>query len=319
LRRRDVIAGLGATAWPLAGKAQPIPVIGFLSSRSPGEAAYVVDPLRDGLREVGFVEGRNIIIEYRWAEGHTERLPELADDLVRRKVAVIVAGGTSQQARAATSTIPIVFTTGLDPVPYLVPSLKRPGGNITGATFYSGVLWAKQLELLHQLVPNARVIGMLVKPGVPSAAPQVKDAKEAANAFGQQLDILHASSEGEFETAFAALVQLHADALVIAVDALFDSHVHQLVALAARRTLPVAYYWREFVEAGGLISYGASIADTYRQAGVYAGRILKGASPADLPILLPTKFELAINLKTAKALGLAVSPLLLAQADEVIE
>jgi putative ABC transport system substrate-binding protein len=323
VKRREfmTLIGSAAMAWPLAARAQQraMPVIGFLSGRSPAGADYIVIPFRQGLREAGFVEGENVTIEYRWAEGHTDRLPELAADLVRREVGVIVAGGTSQQAKAATTTVPIVFTTGLDPVPYLVPSLSRPGGNITGVTFYSGALGAKQLELLRELVPKATVIGMLVNPSMPSAAPQAMDAQRAAAAIGQRIHIVNADSEREFEPAFATLAQLRADALLVAVDPLFDSHPRQLADLASRHAVPTIYNLREFVAAGGLMSYGASITDTYRQAGIYAGRILKGDKAGDLPVVLPTRFEFVINLKVVKALGLEVPPMLLARADEVIE
>jgi putative ABC transport system substrate-binding protein len=323
MKRREFIAmlGGGAILWPIAGHAQQpaMPVIGFLSSRSPGDATYVVRPFLLGLRAAGFIEGQNVAIEYRWGEGQSERLAGLAADLVDRQVAVIIAGGTSRQAKAATNVIPIVFTTGLDPVPYgLVASLNRPGGNITGATFYSGALAAKQLELLRELVPKAAVLGMLINPTMPSAAPQIKDAQEALPA-ARQFHVVNASSEEEFEPAFGRLARFGVHALLVSVDPLFDSHARQLVELAARHMIPTVYNLREFVSAGGLMSYGASIADTYHQAGVYAGLILKGAKLADLPVVLPTKFELAINLSTAKALGLTVPASLLARADEVIE
>jgi putative tryptophan/tyrosine transport system substrate-binding protein len=297
-RRRDFITLLSSAvaAWPLAAGAQQaaMPVMGFLSGRSSSDAAYVLIPFRQGLKEAGFVEGENVTIEYRWAEYQTDRLPAMADDLVRRHVSVIIAGGTSQQAKAATKTIPVVFTTGLDPV-----------------------LWSA--PLLRELLPRANLIGMLVNPTMPSAAPQAREAQEAASALGLQIRTLNAGSERHFEAAFAMLAQLRADALLVAVDALFDSHPRQLVALASRNAVPTMYNLREFVVAGGLISYGASIADTYRQAGIYAGRILNGASPADLPVMLPTKFELVVILKAATALGLTLPPALLARADEVIE
>jgi putative tryptophan/tyrosine transport system substrate-binding protein len=323
MRRREFIAGLGGAAgWPLVARAQQptMPVIGFLSSRSPREAAYVVGPFKHGLKEAGYMEGQNVAIEYRWAEDQNERLPALADDLVRRQVAVIVAGGTSQQARAATTTIPVVFTTSLDPVRYgLVASLNRPGGNVTGVTFYSGALVAKQLELLHDVVPKATAIGLLVNPSSPAAAPQLTAAQDAASTLGQRVHALNISSEGDFDKAFANLVEMRAGALLVSVDPFFDSHPEHLVALAARHRIPAVYNLREFVTTGGLMSYGASIADAYRQAGGYVGRILKGEKHAELPVMLPTKFELVINLKTAKALGITFPLSLLGRADEVIE
>jgi putative ABC transport system substrate-binding protein len=324
MRRRDVLGVLGGAvaAWPLALRAQQagMPVIGFLSSRTPKQAEYVVAALRAGLKEAGFVEGQNVAIEYRYAESQYDRLPELAKSLVDRHVAVIVSGGTSGPALAATKTIPIVFTTGLDPVPYgLVSSLNRPDGNVTGATFYSGALGAKQMELLRELAPRTATFGILVNPNSASAGPQVRDAQSAARSMGWELKVLNAGTEVDIDAAFAALAKLPNAAMLVGVDPFFDSRPSQLIELAARTALPTAYYLREFVDAGGLMSYGASITDTYRQAGVYAGRILQGAKVSELPVQLPTRFELVINLKTAKALGLAIPQSFQVSADEMIE
>jgi putative ABC transport system substrate-binding protein len=323
MRRREFIALLsGVAAWPRAARAQPsaMPVIGFLSGRTPEQGRYLVAAVREGLKEAGFVEGRNVAIEYRWAEGQSDRLPALAEELVARNVAVIIAGGTSQQAKAATSVIPVVFTTGLDPVTYgLVASLNRPGGNVTGATFYSGALVGKQIELLREMAPKCSHFGLLVKPDMPSAEPQMRSAADVARATGITIEILRASEEKDFDAAFMTLARRPDPALIVSVDPYFDSRASQLVALAERHAIPTVYYVRGFAEAGGLMSYGASITDTYRQAGLYAGRILKGDKPGELPVQLPTKFELVINLKTAKAIGLEIPPSLLARADEVIE
>ena len=278
---------------------------------------------RSGLNEAGFIEGQNIAIEYRWAEGQSDRLPGLAADLVGRQCAVIIGGGyaAALAAKAATSTIPIVFVTGDDPIQQgLVASISRPTGNVTGVFFYSGaILVSKQLELLREVLPKAVVIGMLINPTGPAAAAQIQDAQAAARALGQQLHILHAESERDFDTAFASLAQKGAGGLVIAGNALFFGHRNRLVELAARHAMPVFADVREYVAAGGLISYGASITNAYRQTGIYAGRILKGAKPADLPVEQPTKFELVINLKTAKALGLTIPESFLLRADEIIE
>ena len=299
-----------------------MPVVGFVRSSSAGASANLVAALRDGLREGGYIEGQSLTIEYRWAEGRNDRVPALVDDLVRRQVAVLIAANNVAIAAAkkATPKIPIVFASGDDPVTLgFVASLARPGGNVTGISFYSGVLGAKALELLRELVPKATVVGMLVNPDSPAAEAQISDARMAARALGWQIQVEHARSEGDFDAAFAKLVQGRADALLVAGDALFTSQSVRLVALAARHALPAIYVIREFVAAGGLMSYGASITDAYRQVGVYVARILKGAKPADLPVVLPTKFELAINLKTAKALGLDVPWFLQQRADEVIE
>ena len=323
MRRREFILLLGgAAAWPHRVRAQQtgVPVIGFLSSRTPKEAEYLVAAVHAGLKEVGYIEGENVAIEYRYAEGHTERLPALAADLVSRQVAVIIAGGTSGPAMAATKAVPIVFTTGYDPVSNgLVKSLNRPGGNVTGATFYSGALGAKQVELLTEIARKTATFGLLIYPNSASAESQVRDTQSAARTVGREFQVLTAGTEHDIDGAFVELAKWPNSAMLISVDPFFDSHPTQLIQAAARLALPTAYYLRDFVRAGGLISYGASITDVYRKAGSYAGRIVKGEKPGDLPIELPTKFELAINRTTAKTLGLTVPPMLLATADELIE
>jgi ABC-type uncharacterized transport system substrate-binding protein len=327
MQRRDLIASLAVTAaaWPRAAGAQQkaMPVIGFLSGVSPGPYAPFVAAFREGLSETGYVEGQNLTIEYRWAEGDYDRLPALAADLAGRKVDLIATGGGTVSALAAknaTSTIPIVFAGGGDPVANgLVANLARPGGNVTGVTFLGVELLAKRLELLSELVPQARVIGLLVNPNSANTERSVQDTQEAARAKGLQIHVLKAATESEIDAAFASLVQLRAGAVVVAADVFFNLRRDQLVASALRHAIPVIYGFREFAASGGLISYGTSIASVYRQVGVYAGRILKGAKPADLPVQQPSKFELVINLKTAKALGLTVPQSLLQRADEVIE
>ncbi len=327
MRRRDFITLLGGVtaAWPLAARAQQrtMPVIGYLSGGAPGPYAPLVAAFRRGLSETGYVEGQNLTMEYRWAEGRYDRLPALATDLVGRKVDVIAASGgdlASRAARNATSTIPIVFTAGDDPVAAgLVASLARPGGNLTGVSFLVVELHPKRLELMLELVPQARVIALLVNPSSPQTGRVMRDMQEAARAKGVQLNVLNASAEAGIDTAFASLVQLRAVALVVQADPFFIGRREQLVALAARHSVPTIYEGRTFAAAGGLISYGSSLAAVYRQVGVYAGKILKGEKPADLPVVQPTEFELVINLKTAKVLGLDVPPKLLALADELIE
>jgi putative ABC transport system substrate-binding protein len=327
MKRRSLIALLGGAvvAFPFAGRAQQkaMPVIGILSGSSPGPFAPLVAALRQGLGETGFVEGQNAVIEYRWAEGHQERLPALAADFVTRKVDLIVTTGgaaSAHAAKTATSTIPIVFTTGSDAVESgLVDSLARPGGNLTGVTILNVKLIPKRIELIAELVPEARMIAILVNPNNAGTEPMIHDVPEAARTKGLELPILNASTESEIDTAFASLDLLHAAALVIAPDPFFGTRWKQFVTLASRHNIPAISAWREFVVAGGLISYGPSLTGAYRQVGVYAGKILNGAKPADLPVQQPTKFELVINLNTAKALGLTIPEPLLARADQVIE
>ena len=327
MRRREFIAAAGgAAAWPLLARAQQPakPVIGFLSSRSSGESAIELAAFQRGLSEAGYLEGRNVTIEYRWAEGQYNRLPTMAADLIGRQVAVIVGAGGSapaQAAKAATAQIPIVFISGSDnPVKDgLVASLNRPGGNVTGLSVITSALGPKRLELLHDLSPKASVVGVLVNPDYGDAGLQVRELQEAAGAIKLTIHRVSASTESGIDSAFASLVERKVDALFIANDPFFTDRRHQIVALAAHNAMPVIYNNRLFVEAGGLVSYGADFTDAYRQAGNYVGRILKGESPADLPVLQPTKFELIINLKTAKALGLTVPSIMQMTADEVIE
>jgi len=327
MERREFITVLGGAAavWPFAARAQQptMPVIGFLSGVSPQSYVHVVAAFRQGLKEAGYVEGQSIVIEYRWAQNEIDRLPALAADLVSRRVAVIATTGTPSAfaARAATTTIPIVFEVGFDPVAVgLVASLSRPGGNLTGVTNLGVEVEAKQLELLHELAPTATTIALLVNPTNRTLADMLsRDMQPAADKLGLKLQVLNASTDRDFDTVFTTLARHRPGALLIGADIFFISRSQQLAALAVRYAIPASFYFREFVVAGGLMSYGGSFTEAHRQVGVYVGRILKGDKPADLPVLRPTKFELVINLKTAKALGLTVPAALLTAANEVIE
>jgi putative tryptophan/tyrosine transport system substrate-binding protein len=327
MKRREFFTLLGgAAAWPLAARAQQqaMPVIGFLGSASPDRWAGRMRAFHQGLSETGYAEGRNVAIEYRWAEGQNDRLGPLAAELVGRQVTVIVTPGSTPAAlaaKAATTTIPIVFEVASDPVELgLVTSLARPGGNITGVTSLNAEVGPKRLELLHELVPTATVVGLLVNPTNPNLAElTTKNLHAAARSLGLKMHILHASADRDFDTVFATLNQLRAGALVIGTDPFFSSRLEQLATLTARHAVPTVYQFREFTAAGGLMSYGGSLTDTFRAAGVYTGRILKGDKPADLPVQRTTKVELFLNLRTAKVLGLEVPRTLIARADEVIE
>jgi putative tryptophan/tyrosine transport system substrate-binding protein len=324
MRRREFIIFVGCTAaWPLAARAEQsaIPVIGFLSAASPQPFAKYVSGFRTGLKETGYIDGQNVTIEFRWADGDYDRLPEMAADLVRRKVAVLVSSGGAPSimaAKAATATIPIVFTIGSDPVQLgFVTSLGRPGGNITGVNFFGSAMESKRLGLLRAVVPGVQLIAVLLNPNRQSY--QKRDVEEAAHAIDQQIELLSASNESEIDAAFATATQLRAGAMLVSGDPFFNSQRDKIVALAARHAIPTIYEQREHALAGGLMSYGTNLSEAYRQAGVYAGRILKGEKPGDLPVVQSTKFEFVINLKTAKALGIEVPPNLSAQADEIIE
>jgi putative ABC transport system substrate-binding protein len=326
MKRRAFLTLLGgaAASWPLpAGAQQAMPLIGFLSSRSPGESAGVVNAFRQGLRESGFVEGQNLAIAFRWAEGGYDRLPALAAELVGLRVAVLcTAGGppAALAAKAATSTIPVVFSAVSDPTGLdLVASLNRPGGNVTGMSLFASDLWAKNVELLKELVPTAGVMAYLVNPTSPMMAGYLKGAAQAASTLGVDIHLLKASTEREIDEAFASLPRLRVGGLIVPNEPYLDSQRDRITALAARYSVPALYNLREYVVAGGFASYGPSLQDSYRRAAIYVGRILKGEKPADLPVQIPATFELVINLKTAKTLGITVAPTLLVRADEVIE
>jgi ABC-type uncharacterized transport system substrate-binding protein len=326
MRRREFISLIGgAAAWPIAARAQrtSMPVVGLLGNTTSDEYAYLIVPFRKGLSEAGYVEDQNFAIEYRWANDRSDQLPALAADLASRHVDVIMtSGGTAPAvaAKAATSTIPIVFAFGSDPVKAgLVASINRPGGNITGVSFITTALAAKRLELLRELLPKANVIGALVNPNNLQASAISKDLQDGSRTLGLKVHVLSVTSSRDFDSAFVTMVGQRVDAVLIAPDQLFNAGRRRLITLASRQALPAIYIQRQFVADGGLLSYGPSLTDSYRQAGIYVGRILKGTKPADLPVLLPTKYELIINLKTAMTLGLTVPPSLLARADAVIE
>jgi putative ABC transport system substrate-binding protein len=327
MRRRVFISLLSgaAVAWPLSVRAQqsPPPTVGFLVSASAAGYAQVLGQTRKGLEDTGYTEGRNLITEYRWADYHYDRLPSLAAELVDRQVAVIFATGSVMSAiaaKSATKTIPIVFANGSDPVKYgLVTSLSRPGGNLTGVTFYNSGLGSKRIELLRQIVPQAATIGLLVNPNNPNAKDDSKEIQEAGLNVGVKIAIINASSEHELDEAFAKMSQSHIDALMVHIDALFNAQYKKIIALAEQYAVPTMYAAHQVAQFGGLMSYGTNVAEMQRQAGSYIGRILKGAKPSDLPILQPTKFDLIINLKTAKKLGLTVPLIMQMTADEVIE
>jgi putative tryptophan/tyrosine transport system substrate-binding protein len=326
MQRREFITLFGSTlVTPTLGARaqQSMPVVGFLNIALPNQMAHRVAAFNEGLKELGYVEEKNVAVEYRWAEGHLDRLPALAADLVQHRVAVIAATGglgSAQAAQAATKSIPIVFTSGSDPVQFgLVSSLSRPGGNVTGATLISGELPGKRMGLLRELLPKTRLIAVIINSNNLDSRAEIVHIQEAARKFGFQLQIVKADSERDFEPAFATLVEQKVDALIVTTDPFFESYRDRLITLSATNRMPTIYSLREYPVSGGLISYGASISNLYRQAGVYVGRILKGEKPADLPVVQPTKFDFVVNLKTAKALRLLLPPTLLALADEVIE
>jgi putative ABC transport system substrate-binding protein len=325
MKRREFITLLGgAAAWPLAARAQQptMPVVGFISSGSLRPLRQQVAAFREGLKESSFIEGQNVTVDYHFAEGHLDRFPALVSDLIRRQVSVlaVTSNAGARAAKQATTTIPIVFSVGDDPVATgLVESLSRPGGNLTGVYQFSTGLEAKRLGLLHEMIPKATTIAVLVNPNFSGSETQLRDVREAASRLGVQLVIVRANVESDFDAAFATLVKQRAGALLVCASPFFNLRREQLVVLAARHAVPAIYEWRDFAEAGGLMSYGTILADAYRQTGVYAGRVLKGAKPADLPVVQVTRFEFVINLSTAKALGIEVPPTLSARADEVIE
>jgi putative ABC transport system substrate-binding protein len=324
MRRREFITLLGgAAAWPVAVRAQQqaIPLIGFLNGSSAWESAHLVAAFGQGLSEIGYVDGRNVVIDYRWAEGRYDRLPTLAADLVRRQVAVIASNTPATiAAKAATTTIPIVFSSGGDPIKLgFVASLNRPGGNVTGVSFFSTMLEAKRLGILRELVPTAAMIAVLLNPKFPGAEAQSQEVQEAARSLSLQIRILRASTERDLDATFATLAELRAGGLLVGADPFLYSRRDYIVALATRHAVPAIYEQREFAVAGGLMSYGTNITDAYRQVGIYTGRVLKGEKPADLPVMQSTRFEFVINLKTAKSLGLDLPATVLARADEVIE